>query len=79
MFGKIFDFDTLSVARATFVARPPTHRECVFIESKVNNFALRFGDFFEIDTPSRARLRRPPQPAKVRLSTTLLQKYSPNA
>ena len=31
MFGKIFDFDTLSVARATFVARPPPATESAYL------------------------------------------------
>ena len=56
---------TLSVARATKVARPPSHRECAFIESKVPNFELRFGDFSEIDTRGGARdfqSRRPTPP-----------------
>lgn len=31
MFDKIFDFDTLSVARATFVARPPQPQSVRYI------------------------------------------------
>ncbi len=32
-----------------------------------------FGKIFDFDTPSRARLRRPPQPAKVRFFCNIIK------
>ncbi len=47
------------------LADPRSPRRCAFIESKVPNFELRFGDFSEIDTRGGARdfqSRRPTPP-----------------
>ena len=41
------------------------HRVVDFREIDISISNL-FGKIFDFDTPSRARLRRPPQPAKVR-------------
>ena len=37
------------------LADPRSPRRCAFIEGKVTNFELRFGDFSEIDTRGGAR------------------------
>jgi hypothetical protein len=55
----------LSHLRGLAFGDRPSPRRCAFIESKVNNFALRFGDFSEIDTRGGARdfqSRRPTPP-----------------